>query len=165
MMKYAEINSLNIVTIHEQLPEVWHNISGLCNLPDDELADLTWSGNGGYAFYPVVEGSQPVYDPKTQTLTYQDTADHESKVVDRTWFAVSYTQEQIDAEWDSLRVNRNTKLRNSDYTQLVDSPLTTQEKTDWASYRQTLRDLPQNTINPFDVTWPTPPSASPPAVT
>lgn len=163
-MKYAELDNLAIVTIHDELPAVWRNISGLCNLPDDELADLGWSGNGGCAFYPVVEDAQPSHDPKTQTLTYQDTVDGDAKVVNRTWYPISYSSEEIDAEWSRMRGSRNGRLRACDYTQLPDAPLTTQEKTNWASYRQMLRDLPQNTTNPFDVTWPTPPSASPPAV-
>ena len=157
-MKYAELDNLTIVTIHDELPASWRNISGLRNLPDDELADLGWSGNGGYAFYPVVEGAQPSHDPKTQTLTYQYTVDPDAKVVNRTWSAVSYSQDQIDAEWTRLRNIRNTRLRASDFTQIADAPLTAEKKTEWLSYRQALRDLPQNTVNPFDVTWPTQPS-------
>jgi hypothetical protein len=154
-MKYAELDNFAIVTIHNELPTAWRNISGLCNYPDDELADLGWSGNGGCAFYPVVEGSQPSYDPKTQTISYQDTVDANAKVVNRTWSAVLYSQDQIDAEWARVRSRRNSHLKSCDFTQLADAPLTTQEKSDWATYRQALRDVPQNTVNPFDVTWPT----------
>jgi len=157
-LKYAELQDLQIVTIHDELPRAWRNISGLCNYPDDELADLGWSGNGGCAFYPVVEGSQPSHDPKTQTLSYQDTVDANAKVVNRTWSAVSYTQAQIDAEWVRVRNLRNGYLKACDYTQISDAPLTTQEKSDWGTYRQALRDVPQNTANPFDVTWPTKPN-------
>ena len=157
-MKYAELYNLEIVQIHNELPRAWRNISGLCNYPDDELADLGWSGNGGCAFYPVVEGSQPSHDPKTQTLTYQDTVDPDVKVVNKTWSAVSYSQNQIDAEWVRVRSIRNSRLRASDFTQLTDAPLTVEKKTESLSYRQALRDLPQNTVNPFDVTWPTQPS-------
>ena len=157
-MKYAELDNLTIVTIHDELPAAWRNISGLCNLPDDELADLGWSGNGGCAFYPVVEGAQPSHDPKTQTLTYQDTVDPDAKVVNRNWSAVLYSQDRIDSEWTRLRNTRNSRLKSCDYTQLADAPLTAEKKTEWLSYRQALRDLPQNTVNPFDVTWPTQPS-------
>jgi hypothetical protein len=157
-MKYAELDNLEIVEIHEELPRAWRNISGLCNYPDDELADLGWSGNGGCAFYPVVEGSQPSYDPKTQTISYQDTVDANAKVVNRTWSAVLYSQDQIDAEWARVRSRRNSHLKACDFTQLADAPLTAEKKTEWLSYRQALRNLPQNTVNPFDVTWPTQPN-------
>ena len=106
----------------------------------------------------MVEGAQPSHDPKTQTLTYQDTVDPDVKVVNKTWSAVSYSQDQIDAEWARVRSNRNSRLRASDFTQIADAPLTVEKKTECLSCRQALRDLPQNTVNPFDVTWPTQPS-------
>ena len=51
---------------------------------------------------------------------------------------------------------RNRLLYKSDYTQLADStqPGT---KAEWATYRQSLRDLPEDPNWP-DVTWPTPPT-------
>jgi len=51
---------------------------------------------------------------------------------------------------------RNHLLFVSDYTQLADStqPGT---KAEWATYRQELRDLPEDPNWP-DVTWPTPPT-------
>jgi hypothetical protein len=156
-MKYAELDNLEIVEIHEELPRAWRNISGLCNYPDDELADLGWSGNGGCAFYPVVEGSQPSHDPTTQKLTSSYEVDAANFVVNKVWSAVSYTQDEIDQRWVKVRADRNLKLTRSDYTQMSDAPLTTQEKSDWATYRQALRDLPQNTANPFDVSFPTRP--------
>ena len=46
--------------------------------------------------------------------------------------------------WEKLREQRGPLLTASDWTQLTDSPLAAQDKTDWANYRQYLRDLPQN---------------------
>lgn len=45
---------------------------------------------------------------------------------------------------DSIRLIRNTLLRDSDWTQMGDSPLTAEIKADWATYRQQLRDLPED---------------------
>ena len=45
-------------------------------------------------------------------------------------------------------------LKTSDWTQLSDSPI---NKTLWASYRDELRNLPQNFSDPDLVVWPTPP--------
>ena len=45
----------------------------------------------------------------------------------------------------------------SDRTQLSDTPLTSSKKTAWATYRQALRDLPENTEDPKNVTWPSQP--------
>lgn len=40
------------------------------------------------------------------------------------------------------RAKRNQLLADSDWTQMNDSPLNNEAKTDWATYRQSLRDLP-----------------------
>lgn len=45
--------------------------------------------------------------------------------------------------WDELIEKRNNKLIASDWTQMPDSPLSAEKKAEWATYRQALRDLPQ----------------------
>ena len=42
---------------------------------------------------------------------------------------------------ESLRKRRNQLLQESDWTQFSDSPLTDTKKTEWATYRQSLRDV------------------------
>lgn len=44
---------------------------------------------------------------------------------------------------DALRARRDQLLRESDWTQMPDAPLTPEERAEWAAYRQALRDLPQ----------------------
>ena len=56
-----------------------------------------------------------------------------------------------------LRVKRNTLLTESDWTQYNDSPLSDEVKAEWTVYRESLRDLPANTDDPANPTWPTPP--------
>ena len=56
-----------------------------------------------------------------------------------------------------LRSERNTKLTESDWTQSPDSPLTSEAKTEWQTYRETLRNLPSNTPDPANPTWPVAP--------
>jgi len=80
------------------------------------------------------------------------------------------TQEQMKAAWHqlgmsqampqkaamlaSLRSRRNALLTESDWTQLPDSPLTSEKRADWAAYREVLRNLPEQ-ASPV---WPSPPS-------
>ena len=45
---------------------------------------------------------------------------------------------------DYLRVRRNHELTACDWTQGTDSPLSSSKKTEWATYRQQLRDLPSS---------------------
>ena len=60
----------------------------------------------------------------------------------------------------SLRRERNERLEATDITVLPDrwAAMNDDTKTAWSNYRQALRDLPANTADPTDVTWPTKPS-------
>ena len=61
-------------------------------------------------------------------------------------------------QWQMLRNQRDDKLLLCDWTQGNDTPLSNSEKTEWATYRQALRDLPANTSDPKNPTWPSEPS-------
>ena len=65
-------------------------------------------------------------------------------------------QEIEEAILSSIRIKRNFLLKQSDWTQFSDSPLTPEKKTEWALYRQALRDLPEN-VNINNVVFPTEP--------
>ena len=60
---------------------------------------------------------------------------------------------------NNIRFNRNKLLADSDWTQLPDSPLSTSVKTEWATYRQALRDLTNNIDSNGEVTFPTEPNS------
>ena len=53
-----------------------------------------------------------------------------------------------------LREKRDSLLASSDWTQGSDTPLSDGPKSEWAEYRQELRDLPANTPDPANPTWP-----------
>ena len=69
---------------------------------------------------------------------------------------------QVDEAIQEVILQRNNKLYLSDWTQMADAPLTTEQKAEWATYRQALRDLPstitgeENSLE--DITWPTQPT-------
>ena len=56
--------------------------------------------------------------------------------------------------WERLRAKRNQLLAETDYLALSDVTLSTE----MAEYRQALRDLPANTSDPANPTWPVKPS-------
>jgi len=69
--------------------------------------------------------------------------------------------QRTDNILEILRNKRNELLKESDWTQMSDSPLTDSKKTEWATYRQSLRDLPSNNSSATsidDVTFPSVPS-------
>ena len=66
-----------------------------------------------------------------------------------------------------LREERNRRLTETDWTRMDDNGLSTSKKTEWKTYRQSLRDLPSSATPKLDfldnldltsVTWPTKPS-------
>ena len=59
-----------------------------------------------------------------------------------------------DRAFVALREERNIKLTETDWYANSDVTMSNDMKT----YRQALRDLPANTADPTDVTWPTKPS-------
>ena len=72
------------------------------------------------------------------------------------------TADQLQAEIDrlnaaqpmvELREERNKRLAETDYLALSDATLSA----DMRTYRQALRDLPANTSDPANPTWPTKP--------
>jgi len=56
----------------------------------------------------------------------------------------------------NVRSQRNSLLRDTDWTQSSDVPEAT--KTVWLAYRQALRDVPQQDGFPYTITWPTAPN-------
>ena len=58
----------------------------------------------------------------------------------------------------ALRHYRDILLRESDWTQFTDSPLSESKKNEWKIYRQSLRDLPATESDPENATFPTKPS-------
>jgi len=67
---------------------------------------------------------------------------------------------RTDNVLEILRANRDSLLSESDWTQMTDSPLSASKKTEWATYRQALRDLPANNSSASsidDVTFPNKP--------
>lgn len=72
-----------------------------------------------------------------------------------------FTQQELDDNaWVALRAERDRLLNSTDFMMTQDfytNKMTGQEQTDVSTYREELRDLPENTSDPTDVTWPTKP--------
>ena len=56
-----------------------------------------------------------------------------------------------ESQWSKVRSQRDTLLAACDWTQLPDVALS--NKTEWATYRQKLRDITDQT-NPYNIIWP-----------
>lgn len=90
---------------------------------------------------------------------FTDTTDDEGNVTTAADNEAAYRASIDTTAGTSVRATRDQKLTASDWTQMADSPLASDKKTEWATYRQSLRDLPSSSDFPHTMTWPTEPSA------
>lgn len=103
-----------------------------------------------------------IYNPATQISTQNGCAYNEqTQRWEIVWSVRDKTQEELDAELataqGNVRAERNKLLSDSDWTQMPDAPLTTEQKTAWQVYRQALRDVTAQVGFPYDVAWPNQP--------
>ena len=103
---------------------------------------------------PVLEGPQA--QPTRYQVAYRDGVEQ----ISGQWFT-KYSVADMDADAKaakdaeqakSVRDQRNTKLSESDWTQVSDAPV---DKAVWATYRQELRDVSKQAGFPWDAVWPT----------
>jgi len=115
-----------------------------------------------------------IYNPTTSEITCifegrEDDAALNGSYIEGEYSAKEYTvvngqavrkndadilQAETDRAWIVFRNRRNGMLTDSDWTQSQDSPLTDSKKTEWATYRQNLRDLPGTVSDPSNVSFP-----------
>lgn len=106
-----------------------------------------------YESYP--EDSLPITQEEHEYLLKE--LNGNNKIIIVTDGVISLTERTIPVPtWDEIRLRRNGKLTNSDHTQLPDFPAA--KKTEWATYRQALRDIPQTYATPEEVIWPIEPT-------
>jgi hypothetical protein len=71
------------------------------------------------------------------------------------WDVTDATDEEVEQRTEQqaaqVRAERNQRLSDSDWTQVADAPVDQQA---WAAYRQELRNVPQQSGFPWNVTWP-----------
>ena len=73
------------------------------------------------------------------------------------WDYLSWNeQEPLPTEWvwERLRNKRDALLAATDFRMVIDAPW---DQAPWVTYREALRDLPDNTTNPRLAVWPVAP--------
>jgi hypothetical protein len=103
---------------------------------------LTCNESSAKANGPVVEGH---WDPIVYRVV-------DGKVVKRD--KDSAEELRIAKEQKGLAVRIKELLKDSDWTQMPDVPLSKEKKKEWKDYRQALRDLPHRTEDPRKLKMP-----------
>jgi hypothetical protein len=123
------------------------------NPSDELLAD--WN------VFPVVDRPTPDHNTATQTCTQINPTLENGEWI-MTWQVSDASSDEIAARLEgesaAVRMDRNRRLADCDWTQLSDCPLSDADKTAWATYRSQLRAVPEQSEFPWNVTWPTKPS-------
>lgn len=105
-------------------------------------------------------GADPVLNgPQAQPSRYQTAYRDGVEQINGKWYtkySVADMDDEAKAALDaqqasSMRAERNRRIAECDWTQLADSPV---DKQAWATYRQSLRDLPTSEGFPWQITWP-----------
>jgi hypothetical protein len=108
-------------------------------------------------------GLDPVFETPAPTVTRYQTAykDGVEQVAGKwVWkWSISEMDDEAKTAKDAaqataVRADRDRRLADSDWTQVADAPV---DKEVWATYRQELRALPEQTGFPWDITWPVKP--------
>lgn len=63
----------------------------------------------------------------------------------------------IPLTWDLVRTIRDNMLDDTDWTQVTDNALTEDQRDQWKTYRQKLRDITKTYSDPTAVVWPVKP--------
>lgn len=74
------------------------------------------------------------------------------------WIDPRTEQQKYTDQCNLVNATRETYLRASDWTALNDVPIPPDQLVQWQTYRQALRDIPQQPGYPWDVVWPVPPA-------
>ena len=110
-------------------------------------------------FAEVLYANQP--DPSTigqhQEYYEGEIEKNEDGTVEQRWIIYTISKAEKYKRW--VDGPRQFKFLMSDWTQLADAPLTTEEIADWATYRAGLRNITDvldwdNLTGPEDIEWP-----------
>jgi hypothetical protein len=159
MTEWVYIQNNEILEYHDKLPKSWRTISGLDKADNAFLNSVGWF---------KVEKQHQSFDEnthKTNGYTYEirpDKVIESYNIIQLTIDEINNAEQQKKSDFFSyLRQERNRRLIESDWTQMID----VQEQNSvewinsWKTYRQELRDLPSKyeELSNYDISiiqWP-----------
>jgi|TARA_R110000744_G_scaffold25717_2_gene63659 hypothetical protein len=153
---YAHVKEDGSVDYLGVLPKKWGNVSGLhlSDGNDEYLKTLGW--------LPLVETNvTPTYNQKFDTDVITVEEDRVLLIHRAIDMTIGERADRDESHIEGLREIRNRRLLDSDWTQASDhsSPLADDKKAEWATYRQSLRNLPATAdMIAWPDVWPTEPS-------
>jgi len=143
---YIQVENDQVKGYPQPLPQNWANVSNFYLLEDERLRQYGW--------YPV--RFVPAEKTDNDMVTGQNFVVEGNEVVQYEQIRPK-TEEELNREnegyWVGVRSKRNILLQESDWTQLPDSPISSEKMVRWQTYRQELRDV-TNQTDPKNIIWP-----------
>ena len=110
-----------------------------------------------WGVYPLAEEAVPAFNEATEQLE-ERMPTFENGIWASNWIIKELSAEErkktTENKANSIRMERNKRLKETDITQLQDFPCTEAEKLQWVALRQYLRDIPGMSNFPWSVIWP-----------
>lgn len=165
MTKLTIVTEDNMIILNNEAVKFTH--TDISWIPSNVWA-VQWDSekNGGEGIIEYRREAEKGQDKITSLGIYsQAITDHATEKT-----AIANAYEASRNHLDEVKNYRNIMLTQSDWTQGNDSPLSSSKKTEWATYRQALRDLPATIAADANLTakaladnrshsaWPTKPS-------
>ena len=145
-MDYIQVENGQVKGYPQSLPKNWADVSNFYLLEDERLRQYGW--------YPV--RFVPAEKTDNDMVTGQNFVVEGNEVVQYEQIRPK-TEEELNREnegyWVGVRSKRNILLQESDWTQLPDSPISSEKMVRWQTYRQELRDV-TNQTDPKNIIWP-----------
>lgn len=158
------ITNASIISGPVYLPKNYKNVSNFSDISDDSLLiNLEWMGDSDKAFWEAIYPETTPSTSSTQKLIENTSVNISNSTVDVTFSIVEMSSDEINEKIENYKTewkeHRNRLLFLTDFTQLPDVPLTDQVKSNFAIYRENLRNL-FDVATVEDIVWPEPPSGS-----
>lgn len=161
-MLYAKIDNSNNVIVYPYTQETFKTENPSTKVPSDLSSGYIGTEDqieNDYSVVSVDRSSAPDFDNNVEE-NVETNPTLVNGVWTQTWNTVALSAEEIAAlaagQESGMRARRNRRISSSDWTQLEDTPLTADQKADYAIYRQELRDITThaNWPNLVDTDWP-----------
>lgn len=148
-MDYIQVENGEIKGYPRPLPQNWADVSNFYLLENERLREYGWYP---LRFVPATKTNNDVVTGQVFVIEGNEVVQYE-QIRPKTETEI---ENEITILWQNIRNERNGLLMESDWTQLSDSPLTLEQKTEWSEYRQQLRNITLQT-DPNNIIWPTKP--------
>ena len=115
--------------------------------------DFSWIPENVHAVQWYDTWGEVEYKDSSSNERIEELGVYEQAIVDFNNEIQRIDDERIAAEaarnyWEEFRLLRDQRLLDTDWTQVADAPFTESQKIAWQTYREELRDLPENIVDP-----------------